>query len=149
VSWAHGDPCHPTLGNEGLDGFLFNKVNMMSERFLTWGSLFLGLVLGGLSFSAGRLDAQCQYLCTDTHNECLYASSGTIVLPQGVCNLKRWAGGGLNVNCNGTTTQTVKLCSGAGSYCQAPAAGQYSSLGFGTCGSCSGTTTIACCQSCS
>jgi hypothetical protein len=125
----------------------------MTERFSTWAWLGVGLVLGGLSFAAGRLDAQCQYLCRDAKQECLYSGNGTIVQPQDTCNLKRWAQvpDGTNTNCNGTATQSVNICVGAGSYCQAPASGQYSRLvsGGGGCGSCSGSTTIACCQSCS
>ncbi len=124
----------------------------MFGRVSTWAWLGVGLVLGGLSFAAGRLDAQsCGYNCANTWGECLYSGSGTIVMPKGNCLLKRWDETGSNVNCNGSATQSVDICVGKNGYCYPPAAGQFSRLGDGyfDCGSCSGTTTIACCQSCS
>lgn len=115
------------------------------------------LALGGLAFWAGRAQA-CGKACNDPRNwggACIYSgNTGQILKPTSACNLWLWSSVGAGSgNCNGSQTCGFMTCVGGDkTYCHAPAAGEYSVLDTGgtdSCGSCSGSTTVSGCSTCS
>lgn len=114
------------------------------------------LALGGLAFWAGRAGATCSQSCKPLNGSlCIYSgSSGQILKFTGSsCSLRVWSNTAGSGNCSGSQTCGFMTCvGGVTTYCHAPGSGEYSEMDVGsgdTCGSCSGSTTLTGCQTCS